>query len=415
MAASPGPIRARERVFEVDVLRGFALLGILLVNMDGFAWPITENRLGWRDSVNVADQMAGWLIRFLAQGKFFTLFSLLFGLGFAVQMSRAESRGASFLPTYLRRVAVLFAFGLLHINLLWAGDILTDYAILGCLLLLFRKCRPVVLVRWAAVALALPILLISFAAVLAVPLFGAPDESPVAPSVSAEGGVSRSHRAVEIYQRGSFAEMRAQRLREVRALQVGGIVFEPIVFAMFLLGLALGRARVPERIAELMPRIRRLATRAAAIGVAANLIFVMFEDRAWAEASSSAEWISEIGFIIGGPTMMIAYAAGITVLLQAPGWARRLAPLAATGRMPLTNYLAQSVICTTIFNGYGLGLFARIGVAAGIVLAIAIFAAQVAFSSWWFTRFQFGPLEWIWRALTYGPRVGSTLARRQEA
>jgi uncharacterized protein len=195
--------------------------------------------------------------------------------------------------------------------------------------------------------------------------------------------------------------MRAMRLREQRALQLSGIIFEPIAFAMFLLGLAIGRARIVWSLSTSLPSIRRLGVWAAGIGVLANLAFVTMEDGAWKAPVPAADWLSGVGFVIGGPSLMLAYAAGLIVLLQRPVWRGRLAPLAAAGRMPLTNYLMQSVICTTIFYGYGLGLFGRIGVAAGLALSLAIFAAQVVLSVWWFRRFEFGALEWVWRRLAY--------------
>jgi uncharacterized protein len=195
--------------------------------------------------------------------------------------------------------------------------------------------------------------------------------------------------------------MRAMRLREQRALQLSGIIFEPIAFAMFLLGLAIGRARIAESLSTSLPSIRRLGVWAAGVGVLASLAFVTTEDGAWKAPFAAADWLSGVGFVIGGPSLMLAYAAGLIVLLQRPVWRERLAPLAAAGRMPLTNYLMQSVICTTIFYGYGLGLFGRIGVAAGLALSVVIFAAQVMLSVWWFRRFEFGALEWIWRKLAY--------------
>lgn len=406
-------------------MRGFALFGILLVNMDAYAWPITENRLGWYDSVYAADRVAGWLIRLLAQGKFFTLFSLLFGIGLAIQMTRAEARGARFLPTYLRRLVVLLGFGLLHINLLWAGDILTDYAILGLALLLFRRCRPVVLIRWSAAALAVSVALTTL---LVWPVSGLTDawfgSSAPPPAASARdqdrsgsaprsvlAEADRTHRAIDIYRRGTFAEMRALRLLEVRELQLGGITFEPIAFAMFLLGLSVGRSRILETIPEHLPRLARFGVWGAGVGVAANLAFALLGDHALGTPTVFADWAGGIGFIIGGPVLMLTYAAGLVVLLQRPVWRARFAALAAAGRMPLTNYLMQSVICTTIFYGYGFRLFGRVGIAAGVGLAVAIYLGQIGLSVWWIRRFEFGPLEWVWRALSYGHRISDASLR----
>jgi len=153
------PVPPAQRIEVVDILRGFAIFGILVVNMGFFAGPLLEAASGFPSWTSPADRIASTLITFLATGKFFTLFSTLFGLGLAIQMQRAEAKGVPIAPLNIRRLLVLLVIGIVHATLLWYGDILTYYALLGFVLLLFRDAEPRTLLRWAAILIALPILL----------------------------------------------------------------------------------------------------------------------------------------------------------------------------------------------------------------------------------------------------------------
>jgi uncharacterized protein len=135
------PVQLHERIQLIDILRGFALLGILLVNMHLFSHPVYAILLAPVTAPPLLDRIAEWFIRFAAEGKFYSLFSLLFGLGLTIQMSRAQARGSRFVPTYVRRLFFLLLIGMVHAFLIWTGDILILYALLGVLLILFRNAR----------------------------------------------------------------------------------------------------------------------------------------------------------------------------------------------------------------------------------------------------------------------------------
>ncbi|MGQ0572199.1 MAG: DUF418 domain-containing protein [Armatimonadota bacterium] len=397
-----GPVPPTERILEIDILRGFALLGILVVNMDGFAWPITDWRLGWHESTMLVDRVAGWLIRFFAQGKFFPLFSLLFGMGMAMQMVRVEAQGARFAWRSLRRLLVLFAIGVAHLVFVWAGDILTTYAVLGIPLLVFRRRRPKTLLIWAGVCLLIPIVLVGAAAFLLAP---APDRSVgVERSVGAPSTLEqvRIDEAIRVYGQGTFAEVTAQRLADFWELTFKGMFAIPIIFAMFLLGLSAGRLGIPQDPSSHRVFFRRTAWWGMCIGLAGSLVFVITEDLPVEAVFGPVGIINAVGAFIGGPALTLGYTASIVRLLQVDAWRKRLAPLAPVGRMPLTNYLLQSVICTTLFYSHGLGWIGKVGIAAALGLAALIFSVQVVLSRWWFQRFDYGPMEWVWRTLTYG-------------
>ncbi len=405
MQPSVGPIEPGERLLVIDILRGFAVLGILLVNMDSYAWPLDLPRLGWADSTAVADRAAGVLIRLLAEGKFYTLFSFLFGFGLAVQMSRAEARGAPFARLYARRLLVLLLIGLAHAVLVWYGDILVTYAILGFPLLLFRHRRPRTLMIWTIACWLLPVLLEGLlgAVLLGIThIRGADILERIALATSSEDAAGIA-RAIQIYGHGTFAQILALRLRDLKAIYTLGVFSIPTVFAMFLLGLWAGRRGIFQDLGASKSLFKKTALWGLVIGGLGNLVYVLTRDLA-GDRVSPLDFIGGMAHAVGAPALMLGYLASIVLLVQREPWRRRLARLAPVGRMALTNYLMQSLICTTLFYSYGLGLYGRIGLAEGLGLAAVIYIAQVVWSGWWMDRFSHGPVEWLWRALTYGRR-----------
>ncbi len=390
MKPSLGPIDPGERLLVIDILRGVAVLGILIVNMDSYAWPLDLSRLGWADSTGVFDRLAGAFIRLFAEGKFYTLFSFLFGFGLAIQMGRAEARGAPIARLYARRLLVLLLIGLTHALLVWYGDILVTYAILGFPLLLFRHRRLKTLMIGTITCWLVAALLEWLVSGIALAQWSE-DVAGVA-------------RAIQIYGHGTFGHIFAQRLRDVKVLYLVGLSSLPTVFAMFLLGLWAGRRGVFQDLGASRLLLKKTAFWGLVIGGAGNLVYVLGRDLT-GETPSPLDVISGMAHVLGAPLLMLGYVASIALLVQRESWRRRLAPLAPVGRMALTNYLLQSVICTTAFYSYGLGYYARIGLAGGLLLAVVIYVVQVVLSGWWMRRFAHGPMEWLWRVLTYGQAI----------
>lgn len=392
-----GPTPPAERLQVVDVLRGVAVFGILLVNMELFSTPIYLVGQAARLWPGWTDRAADWLIRVAAEGKFYTMFSFLFGLGLAVQMERTRARGARFVPLYARRLLMLGVIGAAHAVLLWIGDILLTYAVLGFVLLLFRHRRPRVVLAAAGACLLLAVVINAGPAAVAFldeRVAGTPPDDPGQTDVALE---RLAQQATQAYTQGSFTDIVRQRLRDLRFLYPYEIFLVFSVFAMFLLGLYAGRRGVFHDVPAHRGLIRRALWWGGGIGLAGNLAFALTATC----QGALADLVGAVGFEIGAPALSIAYMSGVTLLTQGAEWRRRLAPLAAVGRTALSNYLLQSLICTTIFYGYGLGWFGRVGPAAGAALAVAIYAVQVPLSVWWVRRFQFGPVEWLWRSLTY--------------
>jgi len=390
------------------------VLGILTVNMDSYAWPLALPRLGWADSAGLADRLAGLGIRLFAEGKFYPLFSFLFGFGLAIQMARVEARGASFARLYRRRLVILLAIGLIHALLLWYGDILVTYAVLGFALLAFRHRLPKTLLAWAAVCWLLPAVMtgLLFAAVTGqVPPTIARVIQRIAFAGSADD-ITTVARSIHIYGRGTVEQILGQRLRDLGALYQIGIFSMPTIFAMFLMGLWAGRRGIFNDLAASRPLFRTAAIWGFLIGGIGTLGSVLAHD-----LSGGTLWVDFAGDAaqaLAAPVLTLGYVAAIGLLMTAPSWPPRVRPLAAVGRMALTNYLSQSIICTTLLYSYGLGLYGRIGLAQGLGLAAIIYAAQIVWSNWWMRRFAYGPVEWLWRAMTYGRRPLQSLEVRTD-
>jgi uncharacterized protein len=354
------------------------------------------------------------LVVFLAEGKFYSIFALLFGLGLALQYQRAAEQGTRFGPYWLRRMGVLLLIGLAHAYLIWTGDILILYSLLGALLLLWRKARPRTLLIWTLLLLLIPLLInVGLWALMAL---GAQALGEVAMAEAMNEATSvyttMAAEADAVYATGSYAAVTWQRVNEMNLVYSTLPFMAPNVFAMMLLGLYAGKRRIFEDIGAHLPFIRKLWLWGLVIGVIGNFLYVYFGEQSARTNPSPELLMSLAGQTFGAPALAIFYMTSLTLLAQQSHWQGRLAPLSYVGRMALTNYLLQSLICTLIFYGYGLGMYGQVGAAGTVVLALVIYAAQVLFSNWWLRRFQFGPMEWLWRTLTYGKRQPMTLAQR---
>jgi uncharacterized protein len=393
MAAPTAP---GERIVLLDVLRGFAIFGILVYNMAFFSAPLYLQMTGQSSGEGAVDRLVELSVRFLVQGKFYSLFSFLFGLGFALQLQRAEARGARFAPLYVRRLLALLLIGLLHGFLIWMGDILTVYALLGFLLFLFRRRQPKTLLVWAALLMSVPVVFMA-GMVQASEYLG---PSPFGTIEEYQNLVALSHQA---YGAGSLADIMAMRARDFLVVTMGGLFFGGGgIVGMFLLGAYFARQRIFEDTGNRLDFFRRLCWWGLALGVAGNLTFTVATELGPPASLSLLGLVGTVGFVVGAPALCFFYLSSIVLLWQSPGWQKHLARLGAVGRMALSNYLFQSVVCTLIFYNYGLGLYGQIGPATGLGLTLLIYTLQVPLSRWWLGRFRFGPAEWLWRSITYG-------------
>jgi len=399
------PLPGDERIQAMDVLRGFALIGILLMNIEAFVGPLNGALTGLDPQWTGADRWADGLIYILVQGKFYPLFSLLFGMGFAVMMVRANTAGRPFFAVYFRRVLALLVIGLAHALLVWSGDILTMYALVAIPLLLFFRGTPQSrLPKWGIAFYLFPILLVMLFGALGSVMQMQPEmaaEFNKAMAAQADVMAAMLEGQRQAFGSGTYAEAVAQRGRDLGMMLSFIWIMGFQLLGLFLVGAWFVRSGAIARPSGFPRLYAGLRWVSLPLGLAMTLLsfhLVPTVDMARMDMTSS---VANSLFWLGGALMCLGYLAWIVRGLQSPTMAPRLGVLAPAGRMALTNYLTQSVVCTLIFYGYGLGYFEQLPRAWQVPFVLVLFALQVAFSHWWLARFRFGPMEWLWRAATY--------------
>lgn len=391
------PMAASERIDSLDVLRGLALLGIALMNVENFSAPLE----GMPQGIDAGQRGLDWLVDafvyVFVRGKFWTLFSLLFGMGFAIMLERARGAGRNFVPLYLRRTFGLLLIGLAHALLIWAGDILVSYAFAAvALLLLFRNTATDDLWKWGAGLWAV----LSGVMLLGATVMMAGGDAAQSPDAFQVTAAVQALRDAEIagYSSGSYAEATAVRLRYFLDSLGLNVFLVPLVLGTFLLGSWLVGSGLMARPRE----HRRLLVPLAWLGGLAGLVLTAVSLAIDADPGGiqpdGRQMLAMTLHMAGAPLMSLAYVAVVVLALHRAAWLRIFAPV---GRMALTQYLAQSVIGTLVFYGYGMGLWGEVSRAWQVVGVLFVFVAQLLASHWWMARFRYGPLEWLWRAFTY--------------
>lgn len=386
------PTAPGERLLQLDVLRGLALFGVLIVNLGVFSgsdFAIEAHLpfpMGWGGA-----ELA-FLRDVLLESKAAALLAMLFGAGLAIQCEHATERGVAYLPFALRRSGALALIGLAHTFLLWNIDILLDYAVISLLLLPFMR------LRGGRILWAIPILMV-VTLLLALPALRIP-EGPEQSSLSF--AQQQQH-----YGAGSWLD--ALRFRAWEFVhQVGPqrlanrlVILTPF----FILGAYFWRKGFLAEPERHLPALRRLFLACFILGLLSNLIP---QERLRAAVAvlpfQPLRILIKATAFLARPALTIGYMAGILLLIRGARGRRVLGVFAPLGRMALTQYLLQSVFCTLLFNGYGLGLYGKVPMNLCILAGVALFALQVWTSQLWLARFRVGPVEWLWRRMTYGAR-----------
>lgn len=399
------PVEAGGRIASLDVLRGFALLGILVMNVQLFAMPSTAylNPTAWGDlsGINLAVWAFGHV--FFSQ-KFLTLFSLLFGAGICLFADRIEARGGRPAAWHYRRMGWLLAFGLAHAYLLWAGDILVSYAVCGGVVFLFRRRRPRTLVLAGVAGLVITsAVTLLLGAVLLVP--GIPAE--VTSAIESEWAPDAAELDAEVAAyRGGWTEQQPLRMEEAFAVHLGTLPFFAVWFCggLMLVGMALYKWGILSAAKD-----DRFYGRLAAAGLLAGVPVIVAG--VWWNFAGGWSWQRSMFFgslfnTWGCVPMALGYLGLVMLAVRRRFLPALQARLAAVGRMAFTNYLLQTVICTAIFYGHGLGLFGSAERYQQLLIVFAVWGFQLWVSPIWLRRHSHGPLEWLWRTLTYGRRPG---------
>jgi uncharacterized protein len=390
-----GPVPPRERLVTLDVLRGVALCGVMVGNMVLYSgdW----GRRGPAADPSVVDQIADVFLHIFVRSKAQTLLTLLFGFGFAVQLLRARERREPVTGVYVRRLVVLFGFGALHVVLLWWGDVMWTYAVAGFGLLLFLHASDRTRLLWALGFIFIPQLIVR----------SVPEVRLAAMGVFMDMAEFQAHtaRMALVLRRPEHDGLAWEHLRYALVFTTGNYAWYYFwTLGRFLLGYIAGARRWFDGDgAQHLPVFRRFALWGGAIAVLTIAIDVMRMVGLlpnppygfWGHLASTTS--HEVGLL----AMTLACVGIIVLLMQRPAWRRLLRVFAPAGRMPLTTYCSQSLVCTFLFYGWGLGWAGSVGVAGCLGVALAVFGVQVAVAHLWLRHFRFGPLEWVWRSAVY--------------
>lgn len=388
------PTPVTEHVALLDILRGVAIFGMFTVNMSADIW--------WGKSyvyadLALADFTTMVLVDLFSHGKFVTIFSFLFGVGFFVQAQRKLSRGEPLTWFWCRRLLALSFIGVSACLLSLPAWILIDYALFGVALLLFY--------RWEAT----PILVAGLVLILAAKLFGTNWFANLTSG-------TESLQSLNVREHGTLAEIArhtAGQLTEaffdwryiLKNLDIPGLM---------LIGLYVGRrGAIWDRVVQTR-MARRMLPWLLSVGFAGCAFWVAMEDFGVMDPASRLQRVltSLAAWPLGMPVLGLGYVAAMTLLIDRPAWSRLLTRFAPIGRMALTNYLFTGFVAAFLSLSWGLGLYGEILPAVGVALTIALLPLQMWASRWWLAHFAFGPVEWLWRAATYGQLP--TMRRRSE-
>lgn len=404
MITSITPVAAGQRTGLLDTLRGFALLGILMVNIHLFYQPVSLLMLGYTGDPTKFTFGIEAIVKFLFEGKFYTLFSFLFGYGFWLFLDKKSDDKANVVPVYRRRMLFLLLFGLAHIVLLWAGDILLFYAIFGFVLIMFRKCSDSATLKWSIVLAFIPALLYLMILLL-IRLGSATPQGEEMIRASFDQSVANIKQMIELatnaYSSGTFGEIVSVRIKEFSSLLGGVFFFYPVALAMFLVGMLAARHKLIVNSGEHLPFFRKMLWLGLIIGLIFNVLYAISYQRTPFGVTGIWTFVMTISHSVGGIAFCAVYIAGFAILTAKGKLRFVFESLAPVGRMALTNYLMQSVISTTLFYSYGFALFGRVTAGQALIIALLIFVLQIIYSKYWLRYFHYGPMEWLWRTLTY--------------
>ncbi len=401
------PIKTNEREIFMDVLRGFAILGIFIANLNGFSF--WNNGSGAKDSIFLlpdADQKMIFVHHWLIEGKFYSIFSFLFGWGIALQLKRSQINGVQSYSLLLRRLSVMLLLGALHL-LIWIGDIIFLYAMMGFVLLFFTRFSNKVLLILATCFVLLPILF--YGLKMNFKILNAP--------------------AMLLYQAGDWADNKLTGVNseetfkafiknagwwDILKSNISGFFFRYAdlffqsrivkVLGLMFIGIVVGRTDFYRNIKQHKKIIRYIIAAGLIIGLPANFILASYmqsHDGSYYNFKMDG-FYRTIAYALGVAPLALAYVACMMLVFQKKTAAKILSLLAPVGKMAFTNYIMHSLIGNFIFLPAGLGYMGSVGPVYYTILALNVFLFQIVFSTYWLRYFNYGPLEWIWRSATYG-------------
>lgn len=399
------PVRTKERYILLDALRGLALFGICLANFQEFSlFSFLKEEVASGMPTAGIDRVIRYILYIFIDGKFYTLFSLLFGIGFSIIISNAAQKQVNGFPIFYRRMAILLLIGFVHLLFIWSGDILMLYALLGLFLPLFRNMSNKGLLITAAFFLLLPIVIDAIIGVLGINL-----SAPVVRTQQyycARYGITDDNFAYWLRDADNYPDVFRFLIQgafvRMQEFIDGNRAFK--VLGLFLLGFYIGRNRLYAQLDKNVKLLKRITVRGFTIGLPVSLLYAWssMNTHPWGLAGHTLLYTFSV-FPMG-----LAYASGFSLFYLCRQNHRIFRLLAAPGRMALTNYIGQSLWGIIIFYGIGLGFGADTGLIYVLLIAMGVYIIEIAFSHLWLHFCRFGPLEWIWRMLTYGKWLALT-------
>lgn len=393
-----GPVEGKKRHLVLDALRGFALLGICLANYPEFSlYSFLENQAKENLPTIEVDNVVQWFLYIFIDGKFYTIFSLLFGIGFSIIFENNRQRGANGITIFYRRMFFLFLIGFAHLIFIWSGDILMLYAIVGMTLPLFLKLKDKYLLIWASGFLFLPVIIDYVCQFTGVYLSTKLVEWQWL--LCERFGITQENFAYWLRDARNYHEMwqfllmgAVERMQE---FVDGNRYFK--VLGLFLIGFWIGRNRYYAELEKYQSLFKKVCQWGTGLGIPLSVIY------AWSAMHSKPFGFGTHSFFyfISVYLTSFGYVSAFVLLYLNNQKSRLWTNLSYPGRMALTNYIGQSALGLLIFYGIGFGLGAETGLIFGELIAIAVFILEITLSRGWLSVFRFGPLEWIWRCLTY--------------
>jgi uncharacterized protein len=404
---APDPVETDARLAHIDMVRGYALLGVLLMNIHyWFRNPPQPYWLGGLPFTGGLDLAVHRVLQVWFEAKSVTMFSMLFALGLCIQRERVLEKGMGWAAYASRRMLAMLLFGMLHILLVWNGDVLHMYAIIGLSILPFLGRKPKTLAWWIGVIVGLALAGILFGTVRMI-LKGPPP--PAATNPKAPELWAWAAGCIQAYSQPSWWTTLKFRLQDYRVVMINPQMLGFVLFTFFnfLLGVWIWKQGAIREPAKHRRTFGRLAAILLTLGILAGLATAYrlgLQDYLRAHWSWARFMLPLLGIlqVLGFQIMALGLGSGLLWLWEIPKGRSLLRPIAEVGRMAFTNYILQSLVCTFVFYGWGLGFYNKVGPAVGTAFGLALFGLQIPLSRWWLRRHRFGPLEWLWRTLTYG-------------
>lgn len=399
------PVKANEREIFMDVLRGFAILGIFIANLNGFSWYREGLPAASPYLLPQADRSMSFLHHLFIEGKFYSIFSLLFGWGIALQFKRAAANGINALPTVRRRLFFMLLLGAVHL-LIWPGDIVFFYGLLAFLLLPLRKFSNKVLLITGAVLILSPILL--YWLKMTWPVLNYPSKLLIDTGIKVDGAIMNIKSEEEF-----LNVMKTGNWLDQLKMNISGFFFRyqylifvsrvPKVLGMFLIGYVIGRSDFYKNIEQHRKLVYTIIVAGLLIGLPANFFLAkQMQDhmRDYFELKMNG-WYQTIAYALGVVPLALAYVGIFMLLFKTTTGKKTMSLVAPAGKMAFSNYIMQSLIGNFVFLGAGLGYMWKVGPVYYTIFGAFVFIGQVIISSIWLRFFNYGPVEWLWRSATY--------------